>query len=327
MNTSPRSLSSSVPAPAPQVAGLGATPSPNSRRGAVFGVAACVLWGLLPVYWKTLRGVGALEVVSHRIVWAAVLGVLMLTAVRGWRGLARALRRPYTLRITCCCAVLLTLNWLLYIWAVNTGKVLQASLGYFINPLSSVALGTVVLGEQLRRLQHIAVALAGSGLIVLTLLYGEFPWVALGLTVCFSLYALLRKLSPLDSLQGMVMETLTVLPLGVAGMLFLPDRQFRAAHPQQAALLIGCGGITVVPLLLFASAARQVPMATLGLIQYLIPSVQLALAAFVYHEPITSAHGVALACIWVALTLYSIDALRQRKANRAQAKDKLRAAA
>ena len=278
-------------------------------------MAAYGLWGVLPVYWKLLQRVPAPEILAHRILWSLVFLTALVGVRREWRTLATAFH-PAHLRIYAAAAGLLAVNWLTYIWAVNAGRIVETSLGYFINPLVSVALGVLVLRERLRRAQAGCVALAGVAVIWLTAREGALPWVALVLAGSFALYGLLKKQAPLPALPGLVLETaLLALPaLFFWGALEVGGRAaFGHAGPRLTLLLGFTGVATALPLLLFAAAARQVSLTTLGLLQYLAPSLQLLLGVLVYGEPFGRDRALAFALIWTALALYWLEGLWQAR--------------
>ena len=294
-------------------------PGPPSRGGAASAVAAFFLWGLFPLYWKMLAGVPALEVVAHRTVWGLAAAALWVSLGRGWAAARAVAARPRTLAALGLSAALIGVNWLLYVWAVIHDHVTEASLGYYVNPLVNVVLGVMVLRESLSRAQRIAVGLAAVGVAVLTFGYGRFPWIALALAVSFALYGLVRKTVAADALTGLLWETAILAPAALAFLAALAARGsavFGAAHPRASLLLVLGGLVTAVPLVLFARGARALPLSTLGLIQYLSPSIQFVLAVGLYREPFTAAHAVTFACIWAALGLLGLDLRRRVAAGR-----------
>jgi chloramphenicol-sensitive protein RarD len=272
------------------------------------------MWGLFPLYWKMLSGVPALEVVAHRTAWGLVAAAALVTLRSRWSDARAVLSLPRTMLTLSASAALIAVNWLLYIWAVIHDHVTEASLGYYVNPLVNVLLGVIVLRESLTRAQWIAVALAAAGVAVLTAAHGRLPWIALALAVTFGLYGLVRKTVAADALTGLLWETAILAPLALSLLAVLAARGvgvFSAGHPR-ASLLLALGGlVTAVPLVLFAHGARALPLSTLGLIQYLSPSLQFLLAVFLYREPFTAAHAVTFACIWTALGILTWD-LRRR---------------
>ena len=276
--------------------------------GPLAAALAYILWGLFPIYIKQVATVPALEIVLHRSAWSLVVMLSLLLAMRRFAWLRQVVRQPRTLALFALSALLLACNWLLYVWAVNAGRLLDASLGYFINPLVNVLLGYAVLHERPRPLQWAAVALAAAGVLWLALGAGHVPWVSLVLALSFGFYGLLRKTAPLGATEGLALETLLLAPLAVGGLLWLGatgQGHFGQGDLRLDALLIAAGPATAIPLLLFASGARRVSMATLGLLQYLGPSIQFVLGVAVYHEPLSVSRGVGFALIWAALALYS----------------------
>jgi chloramphenicol-sensitive protein RarD len=277
------------------------------------------MWGLFPLYWKMLAAVPAVEVVAHRTAWGFASVAAWVTLRGRWPDARAVASRPRTLLMLAASAVLIGLNWLLYIWAVIHDHVVEASLGYYINPLVNVLLGVAVLRERLGRAQWIAVALAGAGVAVLTLGYGRFPWIALGLAVSFGLYGLARKTVGADPVVGLLWETAILTPVAIVYLVFLAARgagEFGGGETTTSALLALGGAVTAVPLVLFALGARALPLSTVGLIQYISPSLQFLLAVLLYHEPFTPAHAVTFGCIWAALALLTWDMRRQLRHER-----------
>jgi chloramphenicol-sensitive protein RarD len=290
--------------------------SGSHRSGVACAVAAFLMWGLFPLYWKPLSAVPAIEVVAHRTFWGLVSVAVWITLQRRWREVRDVAARPRTLLVLTGSATLIALNWLLYIWAVTHGHVMESSLGYFINPLVNVLLGVLVLRERLGRVQRVAVALATAGVAVLTVGYGRFPWIALGLAVSFALYGLARKLVAADAVVGLLYETMILAPIAAGYLGILAARGTGAlGHrgPAVDVLLVLAGVVTAVPLVLFTVGARRLPLSTVGLIQYISPSCQFLLAVLLYREPFTAAHAATFACIWAALALLTWD-LRARLA-------------
>ena len=292
--------------------------SPDSARrrtvaGVVYAGGAFLAWGGSPVYWKALQSVPALEIVAHRVVWSLLfLAVLILVQGR-WSEFRSTLGRARTLLVLSLTTLLVSGNWLLYIWAVNAGHLLQASLGYYINPLVNVLLGMVFLRERLRRLQALAVLLAATAVVFRSVSFGQFPWIALTLGFSFGLYGLIRKIAPVGSLVGLTVETLLLTPISAAYLVFLEMEGVGAllhGGPALDALLAGTGVFTALPLLLFNLGARRINLSTLGLMQYTAPSGMFLLAVFAYGEPFTAAQVWTFVMIWSALAIYSVDSLR-----------------
>ncbi|MEK8048699.1 EamA family transporter RarD [Ideonella sp. DXS22W] len=289
------------------------------HTGALAAALAYICWGLFPLYIKLLGAVPALELVAHRSWWSLVLVLGVLAVQRRWAWLGPVLRSPRTLAVFACSALLLTANWLLYVWAVNADHVLDASLGYFINPLFNVLLGYAVLHERPRPVQWAAVALAACGVLWLAIGTGHVPWVSLALAFSFGLYGLLRKTAPLGALEGLTLETLMQAPVALGWLLWLQAHgqgHFAQGNLGLDLLLLAAGPATAVPLLLFAFGARRVTLATLGLLQYLGPSIQFMLGVFVYGEPFDLRRGLGFALIWAALAVYSAESWRQLQRQR-----------
>ncbi|MCP1291203.1 EamA family transporter RarD [Chromobacterium sp. S0633] len=288
--------------------------TPESGRGVVFTVAAFICWGLFPLYWKPLHDVPALQILCHRIVWSAVFVAAVLTARNHWGWLPAAVREPRKLGIFGLSSLLLSLNWLIYIWAVNAGHVVEGSLGYFINPLFNVLLGRIFLSERLSGLQNAALLLAAAGVAWITYSAGALPWIALSLAATFGLYGLLRKKAPLASLEGLALETFLMTPLAALALVWFEwqgQGAFGHGSAAQTGLLIGAGVVTAVPLLLFAAGARRLKLATVGVIQYIGPSIQLALGVLLFGEAFDSGRALGFGLIWAALLLYSAAGLLQ----------------
>jgi chloramphenicol-sensitive protein RarD len=299
-----------------------ADPRNETASGVLFGGSAFLIWGLSPIYWKLLQSVPAFEVILHRIVWSFLFLLPILLFQGRFHELKAALKRPRLLAILTGTAVLVAINWFLYIWAVTHDRVLQASLGYYINPLVNVLLGFVFLGERLRPRQIAAVFLAAAGVLFLTVSHGVFPWVSLALAFSFGSYGLIRKVAAVGSLVGLTLETL-VLGVPAALLMIRMTLDGSGAFLNRAAVmdlkLMGAALVTGLPLLLFTRAARRVTLATLGFLQYLAPTCMFLLGVLVYDEPFPPAKLAAFAAIWTALGLYSADSLSAyRQAERAR---------
>jgi chloramphenicol-sensitive protein RarD len=292
----------------------------SMRGGALAAVLAYILWGILPVYWKALKAVPSLEILAHRTVWSLLCVLLLLAVRRQWAWLQKPRRDPRLLLRFLASACLLGGNWLTYIWAVNSGHVVDSSLGYFINPLLSVFLGMLFLGERLRRWQGLAIGLALAGVLFLTVAYGAFPWIAFTLAGTFGVYGLLRKTASLGSLEGLALET-ALLSLPTLAYLILLQSDgtgaFVHAGPETSLLLIGAGVVTAFPLLLFGYAARNVTLATVGILQYIAPTLQFLLGVLVYAEPFSQTRLIGFAVIWLALAIYSAEGLILERKRRA----------
>ena len=280
------------------------------RRGILHASLAYVCWGLFPLYFKALQAVPPLELLAHRVVWSMLFVAGLLALKRRWAWIVPAWRDGRVLRAFAASSVLVSANWFLYIWAVVHDRIVEASLGYFINPLINVLLAAFVLHERLRRGQWAAVALAAAGVAWLTWRAGALPWIALLLAGSFAGYGLLRKLAPLGALEGLAMETLMLGPLALVllATLWAGGRAaFVSAGPGTLALLAAAGPITAIPLLLFAAGARRIPFSLLGLLQYIGPSLQLLVGVAVFREPFDLARAAGFGAIWAALALYSLE--------------------
>lgn len=281
------------------------------RGGLLLAIGAFAIWGVLPLYFYILKGVPALQVLSHRVVWSVLLllGVVLVLG-RGRAILAAA--RGRTLLLLMASAALIAVNWLVYIWAVQHSHVLEGSMGYFINPLVNVALGVIVLGERLRRWQGVAIAIAATGVAILAISGGGALWISLVLAGSFGLYGLVRKVAAIDALGGLTVETVLLTPVAIAVLLYT-GATGQAAFGQAwhlDTLLVLAGAITAAPLLMFAAAARRMPLATLGLLQYIAPTLQFAEAVLVFGEPVRPVHMITFALIWAGCALYAWDSIR-----------------
>lgn len=280
------------------------------NKGLWFAFGAYFIWGLFPIYWKLLKDVTALELIGHRIIWSFVMLGAVITFTAHWRRLREAGLNWRVIRIYSLAAVLIGANWLIYVWAVNAGFIVETSLGYFINPLLSVLLGVIIFREKLRPMQWIPVGLAALGVGYLTLVYGRPPWIALSLAFSFGFYGLVKKLAPLGSLYGLTLET-GILFLPALGYLFFLEAQGSAAFLRTGLtadlLMIGSGLVTTVPLLLFASAAQRIPLSMIGIMQYIAPTLQFLIGVLVYKEPFSQAQFIGFAIVWVALVIFGLD--------------------
>ena len=284
------------------------------NTGLLYASLAFVLWGLFPLYFHLLASVPAFEVVLHRSLWSLVFVGAVLGYLRRWHWLQLFRAQPQQLLLYACSALMLAANWLVYVYAVQTQQVIEASLGYFINPLFNVALGVLVLRERLGAVKWVAVALAAIGVVWMTWHLGRLPWIALVLAGCFSVYGLIRKTSALGALEGLALETLLLAPLVLPLLAWWTWSQggvLLSADPLLIALVLLAGPLSVLPLVLFAAGARRLPLATLGLVQYVSPSIQLMLGLWVFGEPFDGPRLVGFVFIWTALALVSLDALRQ----------------
>ena len=287
------------------------------RAGLSLGIAAYSLWGVLPLYLHLLQAVPALQVLSHRVLWSLLLLAVIVVALRRVRSIAAA-ARGRTLLFLFGSAALIAINWLVYIWAVQHEHVLDASLGYFINPLVNVALGMLVLGERLRRWQGVAIGLAGLGVLLLTLHGGGALWIPLALALSFGGYGLLRKVAAIDALGGLTVETLLLGPPALAVLLWADHTSTAAfgGSTRVDLLLIAAGVVTATPLLLFAAAAKRLPYATMGLLQYIAPTLQFLEAVWLFGEPVLPVHLATFTLIWSGCALYAWDSLRAYRVSR-----------
>ncbi len=292
------------------------TPARQAAIGVACSVGAYALWGFFPVYFKAVADVPALEVLAHRVVWSAVLVGGLISLRRGWRLVARVLAAPRLLLTLAGSATVISVNWGVFIWAVGQGRILECSLGYYINPLVSVLLGVVVLGERLRFGQWLAVVLAAVGVGVEIVTVGALPWIALTLAVSFALYGLIRKTAPVDPVSGLFIETLLLSPVALlylAVLMLQGQGNFLAGDWRIDGLLLLAGPITALPLLLFVAGAQRIRLTTVGLLQYIAPTGHFILAVLVYKEPFTQAHLATFACIWAALAIYTLSILQRQR--------------
>ena len=283
------------------------------NSGVVYALTAYVIWGLFPLYFKALEQVPSLQILAHRMAWSLLFVALLLAVLKRWSWMRLLREQPALLARFALSAVLLSSNWGIYIWAVNSNHVVDASLGYYINPLVNVALGSVLLHERLRGLQWVALAIAAAGVTVMAIEVGHVPWISLSLALTFGSYALLRKTAPLGALEGLAVETAVLFPLAVAYLFWLSTQgmnAFASADLSTRWLLVAAGPVTTIPLLLFAAGARRMSMTLLGVLQYITPTLQLALGVWLYHEPFAAAKMVGFGLVWVGLAVFLLDGLR-----------------
>lgn len=282
----------------------------NPRRGYILGLSAYTIWGLFPLYFKAIAAVPAIEIIIHRALWSALFGliVLMFWKHPGWW---RDLRNnPQRLAVLALSGTLIAANWIVYVWAVNNGRMLEASLGYYINPLVNVLLGMLLLGERLRRLQWVAVVLAATGVAQQVWYVGSLPWISLALALTFAFYGLIRKKAPVAALPGLVVETWMLVPLALIWLTLNPTAVTAQAEfwtTTQAIWLAAAGPVTLIPLVCFNAAARHLPFTTLGFLQYIAPTLVLLLAVLMYGEHLTTSTIITFAFIWAGLAVYSVD--------------------
>lgn len=290
-----------------------------AREGIMAGISAYFVWGLVPIFFKQMSAIPAGEIIAHRVIWSLLLMAAIIVFTRGFGAALKVARQPKQLLRIAVAAALVMANWLIFVYGVNTGRILETSLGYFILPLFNVALGVLVLKERLRRWQWLAVALAATGVLIETLRVGGLPWISLTLAATFGLYGLLRKQLPLDAAGGLFLETACMTP---PALIYLGWLQFTGQghfglftqpNVTQDLMLVATGAITAVPLLLFAIAARRLPLSMLGFLQYLAPSISFTVAVLLYQEPLGFARALGFVAIWAGLVVYTLDMLRQRK--------------
>ena len=292
----------------------------QSRTGLLAAVGAWLLWGLFPLYWPLLEPASPVEILGHRIVWSLAFLVALLAFTSGFAWVRRL--RPRTAALLTLAAVLVSTNWAVYIYGVNSGHVVETSLGYFINPPVTVLLAIVFVGERLRRRQAGAVAVAVAGVLVLTIDYGRVPWIALTLAVTFGLYGFVKKRAGVDGAQSLAVETAVLVVPASAYLLWLGgagDGTFTSEGPAHAALLMGAGVVTALPLMLFGAAAVRIPLSTLGLLQYMTPTIQFLIGVLIYREPMPLSRLAGFALVWVALAILVLDAVGAVRSARAAA--------
>ena len=287
------------------------------NKGIWYGIGAYVLWGFFPIYWKFLHVVPALQVIGHRIAWSFVLLAVYILLTKQWQDFRSVAFKAKTIGIYSIAAVLLSFNWLIYVWGVNAGFIVETSLGYFINPLLSVLLGVIFLRERLRPLQWVPVGLAAAGVVYLTFVYGRPPWIALSLAFSFGFYGFVKKLSPLGSLYGLTLETGIVFPIALIYLVVVGvngSGAFLKTGTLVDVFLIGAGVVTTIPLLMFASAAKQIPLTIVGLLQYIAPTLQFLIGVFIYKEAFDLAHFIGFAIVWVALIIFAAESYFAKRA-------------
>ena len=287
----------------------------RTRAGLLYGLAAYGLWGVLPIYFKQLQAVPSVDIVAHRIVWSLVLLGLLATLSKAWDQVKAAVSNRKTLAILLVTAILIGTNWLLYVYAINSGHILAGSLGYYLNPLANILLGRFILKERLTKLQWAAVAIAAGGIAVLAAGALGTLWISLTLCFSFATYGLLRKVIHVESLAGLTVETALLFPIALVWLLLggAAGRPMLGAGGSETALLMAAGVISTVPLLCFTAAARRLAYSTVGMLQFIAPTLQFLLAVAIYDEPFTSAHAIAFGCIWTALALYVSSMIRDRR--------------
>ncbi|EKO3828443.1 EamA family transporter RarD [Vibrio harveyi] len=295
----------------------------RARQGVLLAVGAYTMWGIAPIYFKSIAEVSPLEILSHRVIWSFFLLAALLHFGRHWRSVRDIIKNKTKMMFLVSTAILVGANWLIFIWAVNSNHMLDASLGYYINPLINVLLGMVFLGERLRKLQWFAVVLAACGVLVQLIVFGSVPVVAIALAMSFGFYGLLRKKVSVEAQTGLFIETLVMLPAAAIYLLFIassPTSNMLDNPMQLNTLLIAAGVITTLPLLCFTGAATRLKLSTLGFFQYIGPSLMFLLAVLIYGEPFTSDKAITFAFIWGALVVFSFDGLRNNRKSRKAAR-------
>jgi len=288
----------------------------KNKTGLIFGVGAYTIWGLLPLYWPLLVPASPLEIVSHRAVWTLVFCILVLAATRALKSTLATLRRPMMAVKLFLTSILVSINWLVYIWATNNGHVVEASLGYYINPLIIIGFGVILLKEKMRPLQWIAVAIASIGVLVLTIDYGRLPWVAFALAISWGSYGLVKKQLGLGALEGLAIETFISSFFYLGYLIYIGNQgsgQF-GHHLGLTLLLVSAGAITAIPLLLFNGSTTRLPFTTIGLLQYITPTLQFSVGVWIRHEDMPTARWIGFLIIWLALTTLALDLIKSSRA-------------
>lgn len=288
----------------------------DTPQGLAFAITAYVLWGFLPLYMKLLSHIPPAEVVAHRVIWSVPLAGALLIVLGRTDDIKVALKSPRMLAMGCVTAALISVNWGIYVWAITSGNALDAALGYYINPLFSVFLGAVLLGEKLNKLQFAAIFLAASAVVVLTVDAGALPWAAVGMFLTWGLYAFCKKSLPIGPNQGFLLEVLILTPPALAYLLWLGPANHFAGTSADTWLLLGCGLVTAVPLVIYANGAKLLRLSTIAVLQYIAPTMIFLIGVFVFNEPFGQARMIAFPMIWAALVLYSIALFRSMRAQR-----------
>jgi chloramphenicol-sensitive protein RarD len=293
------------------------TAESRSRYGIIYGIAAYGSWGFFPLYFHFLAGISPLEVLAHRAIWSFVMLAVMVGALRRWNELWNELHSGKLLLMLCLSCLLIAVNWLVFVYAVDSKQVLQSSVGYFINPLVNVLLGVVFLRERLRPYQMVSIALAAVGVLVLAVVAGQMPWIAMTLALTFGLYGLMRKITPVDGLVSLTVETLLMTPIALAYVAYLGLANGLAAKGMSVfGLLMLSGPVTTVPLLFFGAAARRLRLSTMGILQYLTPTFHFLLAVVAFKEPFSTPQLVSFACVWAAIAIYTADSFQAARQGR-----------
>lgn len=291
-------------------------PNIDTPQGLIFALSAYIMWGFLPLFMKLLSHISPAEVVSHRVIWSVPIAALLLIWLRRTKDLMTALRTPKMLGMACVTAALVSLNWGIYVWSVTSGFAMQAALGYYINPLFSVLLASLLLGETLSRAQWVAIGLAVIAVAVLIFDGGGIPWAALGMTTTWAFYAFFKKSLPIGPNQGFLLEVLILLPFALGYWAYLTmtgDTHFTTLSARDTWLLLGCGLVTAVPLITYANGAKLLKLSTIGIMQYIAPTMIFITAVFVFDEPFGRAKAIAFPLIWLALVIYTASMIRQMR--------------
>ncbi|HQO98484.1 MAG TPA: EamA family transporter RarD [Anaerolineaceae bacterium] len=286
------------------------------NKGVLFALAAYILWGFFPLYFKAIQQVSALQILAHRIAWGFVFTLAVVLVLRQWKEFRASVFNRRTFLIYAGASVVLGINWFTYVWAVITNHVVESSLGYFINPIVSVLLGVIFLRERLRTFQWVAIAMVTAGVVYLTITFGQLPWISLLLAVTFGFYGLLKKIAPLGALHGITLETAVLTIPSLVYLLIVNANgtgTFGHSTPLLDFLLVLSGPVTAIPLLLFATGARRIPLTTIGLLQYIAPTLQFLLGVLVFHEPFDQTRLIGFMIIWLALVLFSVENLLARR--------------
>ncbi|MGN7470108.1 EamA family transporter RarD [Brevibacillus sp. SAFN-007a] len=287
------------------------------KQGILYAFAAYVAWGMLPLYWKLFQSMGAWEILAHRIVWSVLFVAIIIQVTKRWRAMRQSVSGGRIVAALAICSLLISANWLIFIWAVNNNQVMQTSLGYYMNPLITVLLGVIFLKEKLNAGQWVALVLAACGVLYITLQYGVFPWIALSLAITFAFYGLAKKLVKMEAMIGLAWETLFVAPIALGYLLMLQADGTETATTLawwQMLLLTLAGVATAMPLYWFAQATKRLPLSIIGFIQYITPTITLLTAVFLFGEPFTTAHLISFSCIWSALVLFTASSMRKKPA-------------
>ncbi|MCP3031031.1 EamA family transporter RarD [Halobacillus sp. A1] len=296
----------------------------ENKLGVLYTTGAYILWGFLPIYWKLLQHISPFEILAHRIVWSAAFMMIVILFLNKRRHFIEEAKQVWQTKrsligITLA-AIMISINWLTYIWGVNNNHVIEASLGYYINPLVSILLGMLVLKETFTRPQWIAFLLAGSGVVYMTVHFGSVPWIALLLAFSFGMYGLLKKLVPLNAMFGLMIETLIVSPIAIIYLLGFKEAYEQVEWLSWSTLLVfGAGVATAIPLLLFAAGAKRIPLSMVGFLQYVAPTIMLVLGVFLYDEPFTAVHAVSFTLIWSGLAVYTFSRMKRLRKYEARA--------